>query len=804
MRAGKGRVAFGVLATGVVLLFAGRWVAALLADRWWAEAVSPAAVPFLTRWHLLALMLELGGLVVAGAWCVGHFLWVVRSIGAVQVPRRLGDLEIRELLPLGSLRTGAVIAGALLGVVLGAGAGGNAPLVAQAWQGVRFGVVDPVLGNDLGIYLVQLPFWEATLTFASHLVWAALAGAGLCHFVVGGMRITRSGAAMTESARLQLGLLLAAVLALSAMSEALAPLRAVAGLEGPALAALAPGARWSIAIAWGIAALLVACWAFRPWPPFILVGLGLWLGTGLLAHLAAPTVAPRDTASDDRARPIAARATGLDALVEETAPPVSEPGRPPGPGLWSPEALVLLLQANGGQLLAAAPAFLEHAGTSVPVWLTVRALPDGPEVVAIADDRLAPGGATVSFRDADPADYPGLVSWRRLPTAAVRPGMRDTVAPLAAGGIPLGGAGRRLLLAWGSQTVGTLGGAPPDAALWWRMAPRERAARLFPPAWWDDARPLMVDGRVAWVVDGWLTATGAALAPAIPWEGGERRYARPAFQALIDATTGSCRFFLRADADALARAWAEQGGGMILPADSAPAALRRAPYPERWLAIQGWALQHGPFGMASAPTGTSADSAVLRPGSVWTTSGPAPELPVGQELAAGGARSSGQLKGLLRGPAEGGPVLTRWADRAAPRTPEALEISWQRFASYERLQDSVGATGGRIIASPVRYELGPKGTLAARVQYLVPENGAPFIGWVELARGDRLGAARTPATAWANLNGESAPVVPAPDLPEPLTEARRWASRADSALRAGDLQGFARAFEALKRVLGTP
>ena len=804
MLPGKARFAVGVLVTGVVLLFAGRWGAVLLADRWWAEAVAPAAVPFLTRWHWLTLFLELGGLVVAGAWCVGHFLWVVRSIGAVQVPRRLGDLEIRELLPLGSLRTGAIVAGLLLGVMLGAGAGGAASLVLQAWQGVRFGIVDPVLGNDLGIYLVQLPLWEATLGFATHLVWAALGAAALCHFVVGGMRISRTGAAMTESARLQVGLLLAAVLALSAMGEALAPLRAVAGLEGPALAALAPGARWSIAVAWGVAALLVAIWAFRPWPPFILFGLGLWVGTGLLSHLVAPAVVRKDVASEARARPIAAYATGLDALVEETAPPVSDPGLPPGPGLWSPEPLVLLLQTNGGQLLAAAPALLDHGGTSVPIWLAVRSLPGGPEVVAIADDRLAPGGTMVSFRDADPADYPGLVSWRRLPPAAVRPGMRDTVAPLAAGGISIGGAGRRLLLAWGTQTVGTLGGAGPDAALWWRMAPRERAMRLFPPAWWDEARPLIVDGRVAWVVDGWLTAPGAALAPAIPWEGEERRYARPAFQALIDATTGNCRFFLRADADALARAWAEQGGGMILPADSAPAALRRAPYPERWLAIQGWALQHGPFGVSSPPTGTSADTAVLRPGVVWTLAGPEPELPVGQEVATGGTRASSQLKGLLRGPSEGGPVLTRWADRSAPRTPEALAISWQRFASYERLQDSVGATGGRILASPVRYELGSRGTLAARVQYLVPENGTPFIGWVEVARGDRLGAARTPAAAWANLNGESAPVVPTPDLPEPLTEARRWAFRADSALRAGDLQGFAHAFEALKRVLGTP
>ena len=113
MRAGRGQVALGVIATAVLLLFVGRWVAAFLADRWWAEAVDPTAVPFLGRWHLLELALETGGLVVAGAWCVGHFLWVVRSIGAVQVPRRLGDLEIRELLPLGSLRAGAVIAAPL-------------------------------------------------------------------------------------------------------------------------------------------------------------------------------------------------------------------------------------------------------------------------------------------------------------------------------------------------------------------------------------------------------------------------------------------------------------------------------------------------------------------------------------------------------------------------------------------------------------------------------------------------------------------------------------------------------------------
>ena len=88
--------------------------------------------------------------------------------------------------------------------------------------------------------------------------------------------------------------------------------------------------------------------------------------------------------------------------------------------------------------------------------------------------------------------------------------------------------------------------------------------------------------------------------------------------------------------------------------------------------------------------------------------------------------------------------------------------------------------------------------------YAVSSTGVPSVVWVDLARADRLGAARTPATAWANLRGESVPLVPAPDLPDALTEARRWAARADSLLRAGDLEGFGRAFGALKRVLGTP
>lgn len=788
------------LAAGVALLFVGRWTAMVLADRWWAEAVAPASAPFLTQWHLLELILELGGLLVAGAWCVGHFLWVVRSIGTVQVPRRLGDLEIRELMGGAVFRGAAIVAGLVVGLLLGAGGSRAAPLVAVAWQGARSGLADPVLGLDLGVYLAQLPLWDASLTFARHLVWAALLGAGLCHFAVGGLRTSRSGLAMTDAARLQLGLLLAAMLVLAAFGEALSPLRAVAGLDGTLLAQLAPAARWSVAAAWAVAAVAIAWWAFRPTPALILAGIVLWAGTGLLSHVVAPVISLRAPIPGPIARPIVAAATGLEAMVDETAPAGTDPGPVPGAGFWSGDALRHALETSDARLLAAQPQLLSHGGAMVPAQLAVRSVGANTELVVVAEDRLGPGGTPVSYREGDAADYPGIVSWRLLPPMTLRPLRADTVAPLGTGGIPLGGAGRRLLLAWGSQSAAALRGAAPNSALWWRLVPRERVARLFPPAWWDDARPFLLDGRLLWVVDGWFTAEGAALAPPFPWEGGTRRYARPGLLGVVDAATGETRFYLRPDADPVAHAWATLAGAMIEPADSLPAALRWGLPSDRWLSVRAVVVQKGPFGL-TPPSGAERGEDLPRPSLAWDPSGPALQLPLGDLTAAG--RFSGRIEALLIG-GPGALRLIRWPEGMRPLRPRALGAFWQRFASFEQLQDSVVGAGGQLLEGPVRYEVGPKGTLAVRSHWALSAAGMPAFVWVELARGERLGAARTPATALANLRGESAPVVPAPDLPDPLREARRWAARADSALRSGDLEGFARAFQALKQVLGTP
>ena len=799
MPARRGRVLTGGAALLIVALFAGHWGAEVVSDRWWAAAVDPAAAPFLMRWHLLGLLLDLAGIALAAAWCVGHLLFVVGSIGSVQVPRRLGDLEIREVVPHDRLRSGAIVAGIVLGVLVGSGTGRLLPLVLQGWRGVHYGIVDPLLGLDIGIYLAQLPLWDAGLEFCRHLVWVALGGAGLCHLLVGGARVSRRGLAMTDAARVQLGLLVALALALGALGEGLGPLRAVAGLETGTVAALAPATRWVVAGIWGVAAIAVALWTVRPTSGVVLVALALWMGSGLLSRAWAPGLSLADRVPVDQVRRVAAVATGLDHLRDEQAPPESEPGMPPAAGLWAPAPIAGLLHVDHGAIVSLAPAIIPHGAAAVPSWLALRRTSEGADLVAIADDRLAPGGAPVSFSDQDGTDYPGVVTWRRLDPHTLLPARGDTIAPAGPGGVLLGGLLGRLLLAWGTQSTGLLASPPPGAALFWRLSPRERAAGLFPPAWWGEPRPVMIAGRFSWVVEGWLVGAGAPFAPAIPWEGEDPRYLRPAFDAVIDATTGATRLYLRPEADPLALAWAASSDGGIAPADSLPAEIAAMPMSDRDLAVKGYAVSHGAYGFrAGAEAG---DSLLTLPTNIWTSAGPAPELPISVSQAA--PRDS-RLDALLVGGTAGAVRLIRWAEGGAPRRPRTLEQEWRRFATYERLLDSVTAAGGRLVPDAVRYEVGPHGTVAMQPFYATSPTGAVTLAWVQVARADRLGAARTPASAWANLRGESVPLIPAPDLPDPLVEARRWAARADSLLRAGDLEGFGRAFGALKRVLGTP
>jgi len=795
----RGRRTLLVLAVAAIaLLFAGRWGAGLAAERWWAMAVAPAATGALIRWHLLRAALEMSGILVAGAWCVGHLLLVVRSIGTVQIPRRVGDLEIREALPARTLTLGAVGVGSLVAVLVGSGAGRWLGTLLLAWHGARYGVADPVLGLDAGAYIVQLPLWAALLGRATLLIWVAIALALLLHPLVGSIRIAQSRIAMTDLARYQVGGLLAAALAVAALGEGIAPLFAVGAARSTEALRLTPIVHWIVAVSWAAGALAMVRWTLHPRPATSFLVLVLWAAPGVASRLFVPMLGDSPIVDQGGVARVAAIGTGLDNLVEVAAPPERLPPAPELNGLWTADRLVPTLETEGARVLALAPGRSPRGGAIRPVWRGVRTSEGGIEVVEIADDRIAPGGGPVSYRAGDPYEYPGVVSWKAFTDLESFPEAADGLNSVGDRGIPVGGLVRTWLLAWGTQTPTFLGDLP-DGRLLWRRGPVERASHLVPGLTWGSPRPVIDSaGALLWLVDGWALSEYAPFAPEIAWpEAKHQRYLRPVMIALVPSGGGETRIFRRPDADPVGRAWGEIIGPFAEPWERAPEVVRASDLPPHWIAVQGAALGSPPFAAEAPPEDGAAPSVP-----VLTRTGGSLEA----ELVVSGR--GGRVEGVLRGTQSEGKLrstLMRWDTAGgAPAMPERYVARWLRFASFERLRDSAVAAGGRVEAGSVRYQTGPGGTLASQVVYLVTPKGGATVGWVNVGAGERIGAARTPAAAWANLLGESAPLVPGPEVPDRLQEARRWATLADSALRAGDLERFGRAFEALKRVLAAP
>ena len=105
----------------LVVLVGGRWLALETAERAWAATFTGGAV--LLEARALSRLMQIFVVLFAVTWATGNIFVVYRVIGSVQLPRRLGDLEIVEAVPqrvLFALTLGTGIVGGLL-LTLGTG-----------------------------------------------------------------------------------------------------------------------------------------------------------------------------------------------------------------------------------------------------------------------------------------------------------------------------------------------------------------------------------------------------------------------------------------------------------------------------------------------------------------------------------------------------------------------------------------------------------------------------------------------------------------------------------------------------------
>jgi hypothetical protein len=808
----RGRRLTAAIGGVAVLLFAGRWTATLLADRWWADELSPAAARFITDWHLLRLTLDLGGCLVASAWFIGNLLLVYRAVGTVQVRRNVANLEFREALTPRALLTLVVVTGALFGLLVGAGVSGRWHDVTLAWQGVTYGVNDPLLGRDLGVYVAQLPIWRAAHGFLVLLVLLALTGVAALYILVGAIRWIERRPAINHHARAHIGWLLGVLALALAWGYLLEPYELVAGpadlldrsawqstlLASPFLAgiALAAGALSAVWAARPRHALLISGWLVLATASIV----GHWLLPSFLGSSVQAGVEPKAVERLSRL------AYGLEGLRDSKLERIGPPQPPAVPSLWNSAALARVFPGDSNHLLSVDPAVLTPDGKRRPVWLIIRSGSPGRLIAsAVADHRVSPTGEPLFYRLGDTLPRPTPTSLLDLRSELLGPEARDYRLLQSDGaGVSVGSWPRRLLLAWALQAGELLGDVRPGTRVDWRLSPEDRLTRLAPFVQWGAPAARVINGELVWLLDGYLTSSTFPLTSRVIWRNRRVGFVRAAFLGTVNAETGSARIYLQPGADPLALTWSKLSRGVVEPTSAIPESLlRAAPYPGELFRIQAQQLERAPWkagSMSGAPGQTTPQ--LLPPQVAWApdTLGP---------LAVGTFESPGErrLSAVLLGSREDGRMhlnLVRLDSTTTLPIPGVLENRWANFPSYDALNDSIREDGGKLEPGPLRVDVGPGGAVAYQGYFAIRPSGGTVLAWVSVAAPNRLGAGRTLKEAWSNLLGATVPSPPGSAQAGRLDEARRWLEHADSALRIGDWSEFGRAWTSLRNVLGLP
>ena len=801
----------------VAVLVGGRWLALETAERVWGASLPGGAAYLLTRdfARLVSGLLLIG----AVAWGTANLLFVYRSIGSMQLSRRLGDLEIVEAVPQPLLLAGTIACGLVFGFLLTLGTGDWWIQAALASRPPTFGVTDPVLQQDLGYYLGRLPWTEHLLELALVAVCSATVVVALLYAGIGSLRFRRWLPYANAHARAHLGVLLALLALTLTWGALLDPAETVAGLHGT-LTRRTLDVRLAAApfvTALGVLATVVSLvWGLRERPVLLVTAWGALLAASLLGFGVIPSSlsnsGPRvrgpadpDTALAAERRRLEGLAFGVTTLVERAPPgfPSPEAAATSVP-IWdaqrilaaaasrrdlvrphaTPTAAGLVAHSQGDRratwLIAFRPDLDSVALRQPPsAWAAIhRGAPAraGRPVAAVEDDTVLAFGP-VATRDSTTWFGPRFTEF-----AVAAP---DTWPALRETGIPLAGWWRRTALAWALQSPALARRETDGLVLLWRRDVRERLERLAPFASFDDAVPLVADGALWWVAYGYFAAEGFPLAR--PVDGGGRdsvRYLRAGLVGAVSAASGETRLYLAPGADSLAAAWGRLVAPLIRPRDSVPPALRaQLPFPGR-------AFRAATALVARWRNDTAAWSA--RPRDPFEIVAPGGEgVPDGPRVwMAQGFEAGSTLAALVTATmAPDGPRVSVWHPGPPARLPPAL----------------VGSPNTTAPGAPRLWNVGHTVFFEQALFTQAPTGGPPTgIDTVFLAWGEHRGQGTSVAAALRSLlaSGGDARTPADTALTARWRRAQQLAAQADAALAAGDLERFGRLYGQLKELLG--
>jgi uncharacterized protein len=162
-------------------------------------------------------------------------------------------------------------------------------------------------------------------------------------------------------------------------------------------------------------------------------------------------------------------------------------------------------------------------------------------------------------------------------------------------GIPLSSFLRIAAFAWrfGDETLLFAREITPDSRLVFRRPVRDRVREIAPFLLWDDdPLPVIFEGRIVWLLDGYTLANTYPLARPVTLGRARTRYVRNSVKAAVDAVTGTVAFYRLDVDDPVADTYARVFPDLFRPFEAMPEGLRRhLRYPELALLTRSEILQ---------------------------------------------------------------------------------------------------------------------------------------------------------------------------------------------------------------------
>lgn len=196
---------------------------------------------------------------------------------------------------------------------------------------------------------------------------------------------------------------------------------------------------------------------------------------------------------------------------------------------------------------------------------------------------------------------PSLSGWAVAGSEADEQGCggRAVVAYSGTSGVPMSSWWRRAAFALALMDYNLIGSRAigPQSRMLWTRNIRDRVAKLAPFLTFDgDPYPVVVDGRVLWVIDTYTSTSRYPYAEAVGSdvvlsEGSgiprDANYIRNSVKAVVDAYDGSVRLYVVDEVDPIVRAWQAAFPGLFTPSSAMPAELRaHLRYPEDLFRVQ--------------------------------------------------------------------------------------------------------------------------------------------------------------------------------------------------------------------------